>query len=68
MAHPLKNYARHVQQALESRPRSYQWCLKFVQAHWAEVQDLPKQERREKLAESAQRIAKLADAALKRKP
>ena len=63
MAHPLKPYARYVQQALGSR--GYQWCLKFVQAHWAEVEGLPKQERRERLAESAKRIAKLADDAMK---
>jgi len=66
MAHPLKKYARYIQEAVGSR--SYQWCLKFVQAHWSEVENLPKQERREKLAESAQRIVKLADDALKRKP
>jgi len=63
MAHPLKKYARHVQEAVGSR--SYQWCLKFVQAHWDEVQELPKHERREKLAESAKRIAELADDAMK---
>ena len=68
MAHPLKGYARYVQQTLTSKDRSYQWCLKFVQTHWDEVKDLPKQERREKLAEAALRIAELADQALKRKP
>jgi len=64
MAHPLKVYARHVQSALGHKVRSYQWCLRFVQAHWAEVEGLPKQERREKLASEAIRIKDLADQAM----
>lgn len=64
MAHPLRRYARHVQAAL-NKERSYQWCLRFVQDHWGEIQGLPKQERLAKLAELANRIKELADQAMK---
>ena len=64
MAHPLRSYARHVQRELGSR--GYQWCLRFVQTHWDEVQGMPKKERLAKLAEEAKRIVKLADLALKK--
>lgn len=31
MAHPLKNYARHVQRNVDGPPPSYTSCLHFVQ-------------------------------------
>lgn len=66
MAHPLRRYARHLQQELDSR--GYQWCLRFVQTHWDEVQGMSTQERKEKLTEEAKRVVELADLAMKRSP
>lgn len=44
MAHPLHEYARHVQHALErceelEKPK-YTWCLVQVQAHFEEAKKL----------------------------
>ena len=64
MAHPLRRYARHVQAAL-NKEHGYQWCLRFVQKHWDDIQDLSKQERLAKLAELAKRDRELHDLAVK---
>lgn len=53
MAHGLRRYARHVQNVLTeklSQKPPYTWCLQMVQRYWAEVEGLPSQERKDKLA------------------